>query len=105
MLEKSSKEIVDEMKEPMEASSEGADNPVTKGEGGKKHTVEGEDPGSLCAKGGEVRGAEGRRQPSDANDVLKQLEAQVSVYRFSQRNLEMEFFHKYTLAHFHIHLS
>lgn len=100
---------MDEMKEPMEASTKGADNPVTKGEGGKKHTVEGEDPGSLCAKGGEVRGAEGGRQPSDAtplsaNDVLKQLETQVSAYRFTQGNLEMEFFHKYTLTDFHIHL-
>lgn len=86
--EKSSKEIMDEMKEPMEASTKGADNPVTKGEGDKKHTVEGEDPGSLCAKGGEVRGAEGGRQPSDAtplsaNDVLKQLETQGHTQMFA----------------------
>lgn len=82
--EKSSKEIMDAMKEPLEASSGGADNSVTKGEGGQKHSVVGEDQSSVCAGGEEVQGARGGREPSEvtamsASDVLKQLEAQVSV--------------------------
>lgn len=75
---------MDAMKEPLEASRERADNSVLKGEGGQKHSVVGEDPGSLCAGGEEVQGAGGRSEPPEAttmsaNDVLKQLEAQVSV--------------------------
>lgn len=61
VLEKSFKEIMDEMKEFMEVSSKGVDNFVIKGEGGKKYIVEGEDLGFFCAKGGEVRGVEGGR--------------------------------------------
>lgn len=75
------------MKEFMEVSSKGVDNFVIKGEGGKKYIVEGEDLGFFCAKGGEVRGVEGGRQFLDVifllvNDVFKQLEIQVLVYRF-----------------------
>ena len=78
--EKSTKEIVDEIKgQSQEVSCEGADNSDVKGE-------DGEDPASVCGGGAGVQGAEGGIQPPQqgsvlsANDVLQQLEAQVETH-------------------------
>ncbi|XP_078342016.1 protein deacetylase HDAC6-like isoform X3 [Crassostrea virginica] len=76
MPEKSTKEIVDEIKgQSQEVSCEGADNSDGKGE-------DKEDQASVCGGGMGVQGAEGGIQPPQqgsvlsANDVLQQLEAQ-----------------------------
>ena len=78
--EKSTKEIVDEIKgQSQEVSCEGADNSDVKGEDGK-------DQASVCGGGAGIQGAEGGIQSPQqgsvlsANDVLQQLEAQVETH-------------------------